>query len=182
MEQIGEQQYYPDTWKEIGNFNRDIGAVREYLREGDCTDMYISTDGTDFHAHSLTQVIRSQEAIIVPVINIKNDGGISDIGCGLGENLHWKLDPHTVDTIVVTIPTDFGKVVDTFEVRNGAIIKAQFDLEQVSLGKDYHGNELRTITASLSAVAMTPDLSTRLFVLANSADVRSDVQKKLGGI
>ena len=142
--------------------------------------MYISSDGTDFHTHSLTQAIRSQEAIIVPVINIKNEGGISDIGCGLGENLHWKLNPHTVDSIVVTIPTDFGSVVDTFEVQNGAIINVQFELKQVSLGKDYHGRELLTTTASLSAVAMSTELSTRLFVLANSANVRSDVQKKLG--
>ena len=33
------------TWSEIRNFNKDIGAVREYLREGDCTDMTRNSDG-----------------------------------------------------------------------------------------------------------------------------------------
>jgi len=51
--------------------------VREYLREGDCTDMVISSDGNGVDAKSIVQAIRSSEAILVPVINLKNDGSRS---------------------------------------------------------------------------------------------------------
>ena len=60
---------------EIGKFNKDIGAVREYLRSGDCTDKIVSTDGSGWDAESLVQAIRSPMAVLVPVINVKNDGG-----------------------------------------------------------------------------------------------------------
>ena len=149
------------------------------MREGDCTDMFKSSDGTGFHTESITQTIRSQQAIIVPVINVKNDGGISDIKCGIGQNLHWKLDPHTVDSITVTVPTDFGSVVDKFEVQNGKILEVNADHEQTILGKDFNGEDMVANTVTLSGIHMTKDLAARLFVLANSPDVRTDVQKKL---
>ena len=75
LHQIAENEYYPETWVEIGNFNKDVGAVREYLRQGDCTDMVATTDGDDWNTESLVQAIRSPSAILVPVINVKNDGG-----------------------------------------------------------------------------------------------------------
>ena len=178
-QQIAEKDHYEDTWKEIANFNKDIGAVREYLREGDCTDMFTTSDGTGFHTQSITQTIRSQTAIIVPVINVKNDGGMSDVECGLGQNLHWKLNPHTVDAITVTIPSDFGSVVDKFEVQNGKILDVNAEFEQVVLGKDRYGESVLGSAVQLSGIHMTTDLSTRLFVLANSPSVRSDIQKKL---
>ena len=62
-DQVSEKKYYPQTWEEIANFNKDIGAVREYLRQGDCTDMVDSSDGNYYHSHSITQTIRSPEAI-----------------------------------------------------------------------------------------------------------------------
>lgn len=141
--------------------------------------MFTTSDGTGFHTNSITQTIRSQTAIIVPVINIKNDGGISDIECGIGQNLHWKLNSHTVDAITVTIPSDFGSVVDKFEVQNGKILNVNAEFEQVVLGKNHHGENVLSTAVQLTGIHMTTDLSTRLFVLANSPDVRSDIQKKL---
>ena len=51
------------------------GAVREYLQEGDCTDMVISSDGNGDDAKSVVQAICSSEAILVPVINSRMMGG-----------------------------------------------------------------------------------------------------------
>ena len=83
--------------------------------------MVISSDGNGVDAKSIVQAICSSEAILVPLINLKNDGGYNDEGCAAGLNLHWKFNDHTLSVITVTVPTDFGTVVDMFEVQNGAI-------------------------------------------------------------
>ena len=177
--QIAEEKYYPDTWKEIAHFNQDIGAVREYLREGDCTDMIITSDGTGFHAESVAQTIRSREAVLVAVINLKNKGGISDVACSIGENEHWDIVDHTVSSISVVIPTDFGSVVDSFEVLNGKIVNITMSTERVELGVDYYGNTMVTDSVKLSNVALSSSISTRLFVFANSRSVRKNVTRNL---
>lgn len=141
--------------------------------------MFDSSDGNGFHTESITQVIRSQDALLVPVINVKNDGGINDPGCGLGEDLHWKLNSHTVDSIKIIIPNDFGKVVDTFQVLNGDILDANIEIESATLGKDYYGNDLVGGMATIGSLHLTTDTSTRLFVLANTPNVRTDIKKRL---
>lgn len=107
----------------MANFNKDLSALREYVRTSDCTDMVHNSDGNtgSMHVHSIAQALRARTAILVPVINFKNDGGYSDALCEIGRNEHWEVSSHTVDSVVVTIPADFGSVVDKFEVRNGAI-------------------------------------------------------------
>ena len=180
--QIAEDKYYHDTWKEIGKFNQDIGAVREYLREGDCTDMVKNSDGDNgsYHVKSLSQAIRSRNAIIVPVINLKNEGEISDLKCEAGANEHWTIDDHGVDSIAIGIPSDFGDIVDSFEVRDGKIYEiSNIKNETVSLGTDYHGNELMGGSTTLKNIALSSSMSTRLFVLANNKNVRKDVQNNL---
>ena len=162
---------------EIGNFNKDIGAVRQYLLQGDCTDMLVNSDGLDVDAESVAQAIRSPEAILVPVINLKNDGGYNDAECAIGINEHWKFNPHTVKHLVVTVPPDFGSVVDMFEVQNGAVINitGMTEVFQTHLGRDYYGRPIKAQQVSLSNVEMSSKLMTRLFVLANSPDVRQTV-------
>lgn len=144
--------------------------------------MVVTSDGSNSHSHSVAQAIRSPNAIIVPVINLKNDGGISDPGCAIGENLHWKIDHHTVSSIVITITSDFGSVLDTFEVRNGAIYNvSDFSISYSTkvLGVSYYGNKLVGGSVSLSNVALSSSMSTRLFVLANTAEVRGNIQNNL---
>lgn len=178
--QIEENKYYPQTWVEIGNFNKDIGAVREYLRQGDCTDMVITTDGDGWDTKSLVQAIRSPSAILVPVINVKNDGGYNDEECAVGVNMHWKLNPHSVTQINVTIPPDFGNIVDMFEVRNGDIENiTSVSVSSVELGTNYYGDKVASGVVNLNHVHMDQTLSTRLFVLANSDKVRQDIKNKL---
>ena len=137
--------------------------------------MVTSSDGDGVHAESIVQAIRSSEAILVPVINLKNDGGYNDEGCAVGLDLHWKFNDHTVDGITVTIPTDFGTVVDMFEVRNGAIYN--ITNTDIQLVKDLHGGKAQQVT--ISNVALSPKLATRLFVLSNTKQVRTDVQNNL---
>ena len=146
--------------------------------------MVQTSDGEGSDAQSITQMIRSEKAIIVTVINLKNDGGINDPECAVGANLHWKINPHTVSNIVVTIPSDFGSVVDKFEVRNGEIheMSSLTNSSMVSsklLGVDHYGVEIFGDTLAIANVKMSSDLSTRLFVLANDKSVRSNVQKNL---
>lgn len=165
---------------EIGNFNKDIGAVREYLRQGDCTDMVTTTDGGGWDTESLVQAIRAPSAILVPVINVKNDGGYNDEECAVGVNMHWKLNPHTVKQITVTIPPDFGSIVDMFEVRNGAIVNiTSVAVSTIELGSNYYGDKVASGVVNLNHVSMDKTLSTRLFVLANSDKVRQDIESKL---
>jgi len=142
--------------------------------------MVISSDGNGVDAKSIVQAIRSSEAILVPVINLKNDGGYNDEGCAAGLNLHWKFNDHTVSVITVTVPTDFGTVVDMFEVQNGAIYNiTNVDTWFKQLGKDHHGNSIKAQQVTISKVSLSPELATRLFVIASSKQVRTDVQNNL---
>ena len=136
--------------------------------------MVISSDGNGVDAKSIVQAIRSSEAILVPVINLKNNGGYNDEGCAAGLNLHWKFNDHTVSVITVTVPTDFGTVVDMFEVKNGAIYNiTNVDIWFKQLGKDHHGNSIKAQQVTISKVSLSPELATSLFYnckLQTSAD------------
>ena len=155
--------------------------MREYLREGDCTDMISSSDGSGFDSDSIVQAIRSSEAIIVTIINMHNHGGYSDAECEIGINEHWLIWDHTIDTVRTTIPTDFGKVIDMFEVQNGAIynISSQVSFTEIELGKNLLGEAISGDQITFSKVKVSSELSTRLFVLANSLQVRKDIQSNL---
>lgn len=137
--------------------------------------MVTSSDGDGVHAESIVQAIRSSEAILVPVINLKNDGGYNDEGCAVGLDLHWKFEDHKVDVITVTIPSDFGTVVDMFEVRNGAI--HNMTNTDILFEKDLHRGKAQQVT--INKVALSPELATRLFVLSNTKQVRTDIQNNL---
>ena len=79
--------------------------------------------------------------------------------------------------ITVTIPHDFGSVVDMFEVQNGAIVN--ISSASVSLETRYHGGGLKALVVLLYNIGMDKTLSTRLFVLANTDAVRQDIHNKL---
>lgn len=167
--------HYGDTWKEMANFNKDIRAVSRFIFEGDCNDMTTSTDqgqGPWDQVGSMVQSIRSREAILVTVLGLHNHGGYSDIKCEAGENVHWLIWDHTIDVVEVKIPGDFGSVVDQFEVQNGKILNIQG--EMVS---SVNGTELSSV--KFTKVKTVRGLITRLFVLANTKDVRTEIQHNL---
>ena len=45
--------------------------------------MVTSSDGNGVDADSIVQAIHSSEAILIPVINLKNNGWYNDEGCAL---------------------------------------------------------------------------------------------------
>ena len=155
--------------------------MREYLREGDCTDMISSSDGSGFDADSIVQAIRSPEAIIVTIINVHNHGGYSDALCEIGRNEHWLIWDYRISQVSTIIPTDFGKVVDMFEVQNGAIynITSQVSFSEVELGTNLLGEDITADQVTFSNVKVDSELSTRLFVLASNLQVRKNVQTNL---
>ena len=83
--------------------------------------------------------------------------------------------------IVVNIPSDFGVIADSFEVRNGKIYKIPKVTHNTPflMGTDYHGNKIMGSSTSIKNVALSSSISTRLFVLANNNEVQKDVQSKL---
>ena len=143
--------------------------------------MISSSDGTGFDADSIVQAIRSSEAIIVTIINVHNHGGYNDALCEIGKNEHWLIWAHRIDKVSTTIPTDFGKVVDMFEVQNGAIynITNQVSFSKLELGTSLLGEVITGDQATFSNIQLSSELSTRLFVLANNLQVRKDVQSNL---
>lgn len=143
--------------------------------------MVSSSDGSGWDTDSIVQAIRSPDAVLVPVINVHNHGGYNDALCELGRNEHWIIWNHTIDEIDVTIPTDFGSVVDMFEVRNGAIYNiTEFATSSTAvLGTTLHGDIITANQVKFTKVRMSPQLSTRLFVLANNPQVRKDIQNRL---
>ena len=87
---------------------------------------------------------------------------------------------HTVVQVTITVPHDFGDIVDMFEVQNGRILNIiSASVSTVWLGKGLAGRELETQAVTLSNVGMDSALSARLFVLANSESVRIDMQNNL---
>lgn len=106
----------------MAGFNKDIRAVARFIFEGDCTDMVMTSDGEDFDTNSITQAIRSRDAILLVVIGLKNNGGYSDLRCEIGVNAHWDIVEHGVQTIQVAFLNDWGPLVDVFEVQNGHIV------------------------------------------------------------
>ena len=132
---------------------------------GDCTDMVTNSDGEGFSADSVTQAILPS---LFPVVSFHNHGGYNDLGCAIGEDLHWEIWDHTIDQITVNIPAGFGSVLDKFEVINGHIS----EILDVSM---------QTGKVVFSAVQMPHDHPVHLFVLANTADVGKDVQNRLNG-
>lgn len=161
---------YPETWEALANFNTDVGAIREYLREGDVINGVESSDGFEFTSNSSVSAIRSSQAIIVVLISFANAGGYSDELCWAGLDVHWKTLDHTIDWIRVTIPSDFGHVVDAFEVLDGSIIPVTGDLTIAS--------KLVTVTN----VDIPTSVSKRIFVLANTPEVRQTLQNNLSNL
>lgn len=156
-----EAAYRPERWEAISQSSWMIRGVREYLREGDLTGMLTVSPDT------IANMIRSREALVVPVINISVASSVTDIKC-LGSltsealTPHWILADHTPD-VAVTVPEDFG-VADIFEVNLDRTVS------DPSFTTTVAG---RTIT--MGAIPLSNAVPVRLVVLATSETLRDDV-------
>ena len=95
-----------------------------------------------------------------------NDGGYGDVRCVLGFNDHWLVTNHTISSIAIGIPNDFGPVVDTFEILNGAVSNVtEIDVQAASV--------------SFSNVVIAADVNKRVFVLSNTPTLRQQIINNL---
>lgn len=142
----------PATWEAMGEVNRVLRAVREFLREGDATGGARAAD-----PDVLLDAIRSRDAIVVPVVNAKALQVVDYVRCLFETDPHWVLADVTTD-VTVTIPDDFA-VADLWEVVDGAVVP-------VAEAAFARGREL-----TIPGVALSNDRPYRMFVLARTADV-----------
>ncbi|MFN9809233.1 MAG: hypothetical protein ACK6CU_06340 [Deltaproteobacteria bacterium] len=144
-------------WAAITNVNRMVGSVRELLRTGDPI-------GARSTGSALVEALRSQDAIVVPVVSLSTSAGPSDVGCGTvlseGSVPRWSWSDSTVE-LTVPIPRDFG-VLELFEITPEGV-------------RDAAGVSSRVADRDLvlSGVTLPSRLPVRLFVLARTAGVRT---------
>ena len=160
-----EAAHSPARWDAVSDANWMIRGVRDYLREGDITGMAF-TDG-----EAVVDMIRSGEALVVPVINLAVSRAPTDVACAgafLSEATvpHWILADQTL-SVTVTVPTDFG-VAEIFEVTAGGVV-------DLSMSAVVDGRNIR-----LEAVQLSNAVPVRLFVLASHEGVRDCVMEAMG--
>lgn len=145
---------YPDTWSAIGAFNRDVRSIRRLLRESDTTGLATASGNV------IVEALRHTEAIIVPLISLEAQSGPTDLECAIPlANPHWVLADQQVD-VTVDVPKDLA-VADVFEIRSGTLIDPSVVV---------NGRQL-----TLPGVALSNAEPVRLFVLASSKSLRSEV-------
>lgn len=147
MTQMERNDLVPDTWQAMHEVNRDIRAVRAFLREGDATGG-ARTDEPDV----LLDAIRAPRAIVVPVVDAKAAQVVDWPRCILEADPHWVLAEVETD-VVVTVPDDFA-VAELLEVVDGDVVPAGGDA--FAIGRD----------VTIPRVTLGPDRPYRLFVLA----------------
>lgn len=158
---LEEANYAPERWAAITRINRMVRGVREVLREGDITGGATSSAADD---ELLVELIRSREALVVPVINIKAVETVDDVMCALANTEdkvpHWVFDSVAPD-VVFSVPEDFG-VADVFEV--GATTS------------DFGSYHVAGREVTLRSVELNNELPVRLFVFAASSELRQRVE------
>ncbi len=159
-----EAEHNPERWEAISQVSWMYRGVRHLLREGDITGMVHSGPDT------LSEVIRSRDALVVVVINTLTTSGPTDISCGgaLINELtvpHWVFAPNN-PTIHVEVPKDFG-IIDVFEVLHRETIDIRDSIDVLG----------RQIT--LNSVALDNTLPVRLYVLASEYEVRNRVYQEM---
>ncbi len=161
---LAEADHDADRWDAIAFVNASIRGVRHLLRAGDPTGL-ASTEGA-----AIVEAIRTEDALVVPVINLAAESEPTALLCAGSFVLestvpHWVLGAQTLD-LEVDVPSDLA-VTDIFEVRNGELL-------EISVAPQVDG---RTIT--IPGVELSNALPTRLFVLAADSSVRARVQSEL---
>ena len=158
---------FPDTWQAMSDVNWMVRGVRPLLREGDVTGLASSDTDT------LTEAIRSPEALVVPVITLAADIAPTDQDCllyGLGQiedEPHWILTERTI-SVSVTIPDDLA-VNDVFEIFPDRV-------EDVSYPVTMDGRRI-----VLSDIPVSNETPVHMFVFATDAELRSQISGRLRG-
>ncbi len=155
-----EAAHKPERWAAIAEAGKTFASLRKYLRTGDITGMIKGS------SDSIVEMIRSPDALIVPVIGLKTSKAPTDISCGtslISEAMvpHWVLSDQTV-SIEATIPDDFG-IYEIFEISQGKIS---------SLNVNHKTNGRKVIIENIPISNTVP---ARIFVFAKEKSVRQDI-------
>ncbi|MCX7959458.1 MAG: hypothetical protein N3B13_10465, partial [Deltaproteobacteria bacterium] len=159
-----EAAYKPARWAAIAEVGKTFVSLRKYLRTGDITGMIKGS------SESILEMIRSEDALIVPVIGLKTSKAPTDVSCGaalVSESMvpHWVLAEQTV-SFEITVPDDFG-VYDIFEISQG----------KISSSKVNYSTNGRKI--SVENVSINNTIPVRIFVFAKDKNVRQQMSNVL---
>lgn len=163
---LAQAKAHPDTWEAMGEVNRDVRAVRAFLREGDVTDGARAGDGV------LVGAVRARDAIVVPVVDVKADQPLDYIRCLTEPDPHWVLGAVTTD-VRVAVPDDFA-VAALYEVRDGLVVPLDGDAAGGLLGGAPYAVGREVVLPGVAVDAARPY---RLFVLARTADVADRMRR-----
>jgi hypothetical protein len=110
------------TWAAIGALSRESTALGELLRAGDISGgaAALLSNGTA-DADVIAEATVSPLGIVVTLINLANDGGYTDLDCGVGLVQHWRILPHNIPSLAVTIPAGLC-LRDSFELSNATVL------------------------------------------------------------
>jgi len=157
---LGLAAQLPNTWQAITDVNRDIGALRGLLREGDTIGgVRASVEGV------LVDAIRARDAIVVPVLNVTAAIEMKEVRCFTEHDPHWELASVSTD-VTFTVPDDFA-VVDLLELVDGELLPVQ---EGVFAWE-------RAIT--VPGVSLSAARPYRLYVAARTPDVADRIRATL---
>ncbi|MFO7736276.1 MAG: hypothetical protein R6W70_08715, partial [bacterium] len=163
---MGEADYKPERWEAISASNRIVRAVRHFLRRGDITGSALSENEV------IVEAIRSERAIIIPVLSLKTDPekDPTDVKCGaslVSEATvpHWIFEYQEVDVDVI-VPDSFG-IKDMFEVTSEGILDLSY------------GISAQDRTINISGIALDNMIPVRLIVFAADEDVRNEMNAEI---
>ena len=154
----------PDTWQAMSDAGWMFRGVRPYLLTGDLTGMVASEDTI------LVDMIRSPDALIIPVLNMAyieepTDDSCIIYGIGAGPEPHWILAEHEV-SFTVQVPSDMT-VNDLFEVTVEGPVDVHWPVEVDGDKVIFH------------SVPLSNDEPVRLVVLGRNASVRKTVADEM---
>lgn len=159
-----EIAYRPDRYTAMATANFLHRAVRALIREGEPTGLYETDDTT------ITEVIRTPDALVIPIINNKVATAVTARDCFAALLQPESGNPHltfadATPTIRVEVPDDLA-LADIFEVDGAAR-----DVVTPTMGVSRSDR-----TISLTDIPLSNDTPVRLVVLAKNPDLREKVR------
>lgn|GEM_PF-3980862 len=142
----------PGLWSALAQVNADLAVIRELACLGVPTGLARATE-----PDVLVQALRSPDAIVLPVVNLRVQHAVDALRCRREPEPHWLLADIDTD-VTLTVPPDLG-LEALAEVVEGR-------LQPVRAAASIAGREV-----TLHDVRLTGEHPCRLFVLARTDEV-----------
>lgn len=159
-------QFWHASWLAMGRFNRQLASVRELVRtSGTLHSARLGTQGaawplaqvsTGGDPDSIASALWNDEALLVTLINLKQNGNYSDLLCALQQDYHWDMQAHLLPAVNVSVPpamlAQSGAIArgeddrlaswDAFELVNATVRPLDKSEWALLPGKGLHGTDL----------------------------------------